>query len=60
MGEGVLVIDAGKRVVLANAAARQLFSLLPGGDPSPLLAEVVRIPAVHALATRALGGQRQS
>ncbi|MHB8420180.1 MAG: sensor histidine kinase [Myxococcales bacterium] len=70
MGEGVLVIDAERRVVLANAAARRLFSLTLGGASAeaegrntrtpPLLAEVVRIPAVHAIAARALAGERPS
>ncbi|HUB06834.1 MAG TPA: ATP-binding protein, partial [Myxococcales bacterium] len=61
MGEGVLVIDADKRVVLANPAVRDLLSLPPGTtDAGPALADVVRLPSVHALASRALGGQRQS
>ncbi len=61
MGEGVLVIDRGKRVVLANPAVRRLLTLPPGmPDAGPALADVVRLPSVHALAARALGGQRQS
>ncbi len=61
MAEGVLVLDAQRRVVLANPAVRRILALPQDrpGDPPDLL-DLQRLPALHALAERALHGRRQS
>ena len=61
MAEGVLVLDAQRRVVLANHAARRILAL-PQGQAAvlPDLLDLQRLPALHALADRALHGRRQS
>jgi two-component system phosphate regulon sensor histidine kinase PhoR len=69
MAEGVLVLDAQRRVVLANPAVRRILAL-PGDRPQdaapgqrgelPDLLDLQRLPALHALAERALHGRRQS
>ena len=61
MAEGVLVLDAQRRVVLANPAARRILALPQdrAGAPPDLL-DLQRVPSLHALAERALHGRRQS
>ncbi|MHB1843289.1 MAG: sensor histidine kinase [Deltaproteobacteria bacterium] len=58
MGEGVLVLGRDQRILLANPSARALLDLSGSHRPDPTLLEAGRLPALHALATRALGGER--
>jgi two-component system phosphate regulon sensor histidine kinase PhoR len=64
MAEGVLVLDARRRVVLANPAARRILTLPESGQHGPSeppdLLDLQRLPALHAIAERALQGGRQS
>jgi two-component system phosphate regulon sensor histidine kinase PhoR len=59
MAEGVLLLDAGGRLVLTNAAARRMLRLPQEAAGLPYL-ELVRQPDVDALVARALTGERPS
>jgi two-component system phosphate regulon sensor histidine kinase PhoR len=59
MAEGVLLVDAGGRLLLTNPAARAMLRL-PDDPGGAHYLELVRQPDVHALVTRALAGERPS
>ena len=52
MIEGVLVLDSNDRIVLVNAAFRELFSVWGEVEDRPVL-ELIRLPAVDDLLSRA-------
>ncbi|MBC8113984.1 MAG: PAS domain-containing protein [Candidatus Saccharimonas sp.] len=60
MVEGVIVVDAQERILLANMAAIRLLDLTPQGLTGRRLWEVVRLPKVQELVKQALiGGEQQ-
>lgn len=54
MGEGVLALDAERRVLVANAASRQLLQIATGNIVGRPLLEIVRSREVHAAVEEAL------
>ena len=60
MSEGVVLIDAEKRLQLANPSARALLQLTEAApdSPPPTLLDVNRSPLLHGLAERGLSGER--
>jgi two-component system phosphate regulon sensor histidine kinase PhoR len=57
MAEGVLLVDAGGRLLLTNPAARVMLRL-PDGATGAHYQELVRQPDLRALLARAFGGDR--
>lgn len=57
MIEGVLVLDANRRVVMANAAMRELFNVGKEAIGHPLI-DAMRLHAVHDLVQRTIGEGR--
>src|SRR6267378_3046822 len=60
MREGLLVIDGDMRVVAANQAAHQLFTLYEGKLESQRLTELTRQPAIYNAFLGALKGEERS
>jgi two-component system phosphate regulon sensor histidine kinase PhoR len=60
MREGLLVIDGDMRVVAANQAAHQLFTLYEGKLESQRLTELTRQPAIYSAFLGALKGEERS
>ena len=58
MVEGVVVLGPDQRILLANPSARELLGMPREAPPGASLLETGRLPALFALATRALRGQR--
>ena len=58
MVEGVLVLDREQRVLLANRSVKEILSL--PAELGETLLDLQRIPALHALAERALRGEPQT
>lgn len=60
MREGLIVVDGDMRVVAANSAAHQLFTLSQGDLESQRLTELTRNPAIYNAFLEALRGHEHS
>ena len=60
MREGLIVVDVDMRVVAANSAAHQLFTLSDGKLESQRLTELTRNPSIYNAFLDALRGQERS
>lgn len=58
MAEGVIALDAGENITLANEASRRLLDFVTGDAVGRPLVEVTRIRAVHEAAAAAMRSDR--